>query len=63
MHGLANGISSVVHAYPDDRGDSSIALGGVLAPAIPRSDNNDVRDMAELLEAIAKRISKNYPPF
>jgi hypothetical protein len=60
-HGLANGISGAVDAYPGDRSDSSIALGGVLASTIPRHDHNDMRDMAELLEAIVKRISKNYP--
>lgn len=28
---------------------------------VSRRDNNDMRSMAEKLEAIAQRISKNYP--
>ena len=31
------------------------------APVTSRRDNNDMWAMAEKLEAIAKRISKNYP--
>ena len=31
------------------------------AAVVSRRDNNDMWDMAERLEAIAKRISKNYP--
>jgi hypothetical protein len=31
------------------------------AAVVSRRDNNDMWDMAEQLEAIAKRISKNYP--
>jgi len=31
------------------------------APVVSRRDNNDMWVMAEKLEAIAKRISKNYP--
>ncbi|VVN43836.1 hypothetical protein [Pseudomonas fluorescens] len=31
------------------------------AAVISRRDNNDMWGMAEQLEAIAKRISKNYP--
>lgn len=30
------------------------------APVVSRHDNNDMWRMAEQLEAIAKRISKNY---
>ena len=31
------------------------------AAVVSRRDNNDMWGMAEQLEAIAKRISKNYP--
>lgn len=31
------------------------------APVVSRRDNNDMWSMAEKLEAIAHRISKNYP--
>lgn len=31
------------------------------SPVTSRRDNNDMWTMAEKLEAIAKRISKNYP--
>lgn len=31
------------------------------SPVTSRRDNNDMWSMAEKLEAIAKRISKNYP--
>lgn len=31
------------------------------SPVVSRRDNNDMWFMAEKLEAIAKRISKNYP--
>ena len=31
------------------------------SPVVSRRDNNDMWGMAEQLEAIAKRISKNYP--
>ena len=31
------------------------------AAVVSRRDNNDMWDMAEQLEAIAKRISSNYP--
>ena len=31
------------------------------AAVVSRRDNNDMWSMAEQLEAIAKRISKNYP--
>lgn len=31
------------------------------AAVVSRRDNNDMRSMAEKLEAIAQRISKNYP--
>jgi hypothetical protein len=32
-----------------------------LAAVVSRRDNNDMWGIAEQLEAIAKRISKNYP--